>query len=162
MTGASHPARFPAPADGSLTPAMQAAFARDGYLVLESYVDPASCDALRERAEVLVAAFDPAGETTVFSTKTRAHSADDYFRGSGDKVRLFFEEDAIGEDGDVTVEKSRAINKIGHNRFRVPGNWHARRRILASWNRCCCSRCTSSSSRGSAARCCATRTAPSC
>jgi phytanoyl-CoA hydroxylase len=114
MTGASHPARFPAPADGSLTPAMQAAFARDGYLVLESYMDPASCDALRERAEVLVAAFDPAGETTVFSTKTRAHSADDYFRGSGDKVRLFFEEDAIGEDGDVTVEKSRAINKIGH------------------------------------------------
>jgi phytanoyl-CoA hydroxylase len=110
----THPVRFAAPDDGNLTSAMQAAFARDGYLVLQGYVDPAACDALRARAEALVEAFDPAEATTVFSTRTRAHSADGYFRESGDKIRLFFEEEAVGADGEITVEKSRAINKIGH------------------------------------------------
>lgn len=110
----AHPLRFPAPGDGALTDDMRAAFARDGYLVLRGYVDPDTCDALRERAEAIVDAFDPAEANTVFSTKTHAHSADDYFRGSGDKIRLFLEEEAVDGAGNVVVEKARAINKIGH------------------------------------------------
>ncbi|MCK5273865.1 MAG: phytanoyl-CoA dioxygenase family protein [Alphaproteobacteria bacterium] len=110
----TRPIRFPATANGHLTPAMLEAFARDGYLVLRGYVKPAACDALRARAGALVEAFDPAEARTVFSTKTRAHSTDDYFKESGDNIRLFFEEEAVGADGDITVKKSRAINKIGH------------------------------------------------
>jgi phytanoyl-CoA hydroxylase len=110
----THPAGFPAPADGGLTPEMRASYARDGYLVLRGYVDPAACDGLRERAGAIVGAFDPAEATTVFSTRTRAHSADAYFRGSGDKIRLFLEEEAVDADGNLVVEKARAVNKIGH------------------------------------------------
>lgn len=110
----THPVSFTAPADGHLTPEMQSACARDGYLVLRGYVDPAACDALRDRAAALVEAFDPAESKTVFSTRTRAHSKDAYFKESGDKVRMFFEEEAIDGNGEMTVEKSRAINKIGH------------------------------------------------
>ncbi len=110
----AHPIRFPAAVDGRLTQAMLKAFTRDGYLVLQGYVDPAACDALRARAEALVEAFDPAEARTVFSTTTRAHSADDYFKQSGDKIRLFFEEDAIDDRGNIVTKKSRSINKIGH------------------------------------------------
>src|SRR3546814_7827019 len=68
--GLSAPAaRFAAPGDGGLTAAMQAAYARDGFLVVEDMVAPADCDALMTRAEELVADFDPASVTSIFSTR---------------------------------------------------------------------------------------------
>ncbi len=43
-------------ARAALTAAQRAAFAADGFLVLPGFVDPAACDALRARADALVAA----------------------------------------------------------------------------------------------------------
>jgi phytanoyl-CoA hydroxylase len=47
-------------------------------------------------------------------TDTDAHVGDDYFLTSGDKVRFFFEPDAI-IDGTLSKPKHLAINKIGHS-----------------------------------------------
>lgn len=33
---------------------------------------------------------------------------------SGDKIRYFFEEGALNEKGELTVEKRHCLNKIGH------------------------------------------------
>lgn len=86
----------------SLDAAQRAAYARDGFLVLEDFVPTSDCDALQARAAELVAGFAPGPARTVFSTADQAHARDEYFRESGGAIRFFFEDDA------------RTLNKIGH------------------------------------------------
>ncbi|HVS83232.1 MAG TPA: phytanoyl-CoA dioxygenase family protein [Pyrinomonadaceae bacterium] len=90
------------------------AYERDGFLVLEDFVDQSACDSLRARAEELVRDFDPAGVVSIFSTHEQTRTSDDYFLESGDKIRLFLEENAFLPDGRLRQSKERSINKIGH------------------------------------------------
>ena len=85
-----------------------AAYARDGFLVLEGFLPSADCDALQARAAELVAGFDPGPVRSIFSTRDQGHAGDRYFRESGGAIRFFFEEHAT--DQPVAL----ALNKIGH------------------------------------------------
>ena len=73
-----------------------AAYARDGFLVLEGFLPPADCDALQARAAELVAGFDPGPARTIFSTRDQGHARRPLFprigrrhplllRGGGDR-----------------------------------------------------------------------------
>ncbi len=97
-----------------LTPEQRAQYDRDGFLILEDFVDDSACDRLRVRAAELVQDFDPSGVVSIFSTKEQNRHSDDYFLGSGDKIRFFFEEDAFTPEGELKQTKERSINKIGH------------------------------------------------
>jgi phytanoyl-CoA hydroxylase len=96
-----------------LTADERARFARDGYLVVPGFVPPAECEALVARARELVDAFDPR-EVSIFTTHEQTRTSDEYFLGSGDQVRFFFEEEAFGPDGRLRQAKALSINKIGH------------------------------------------------
>jgi phytanoyl-CoA hydroxylase len=89
------------------------AYERDGFFVLENFVSAESCDRLRARAAELVREFDPS-VVSVFSTHEQTRTSDDYFLGSGDQIRFFFEEDAFNPDGTLKQGKEQSINKIGH------------------------------------------------
>jgi phytanoyl-CoA hydroxylase len=86
----------------------------NGFLVLDHFVDEATCDQLRARAEELVHEFDPAEVVSIFSTHEQSRLTDEYFLTSGDKIRFFFEENAFNPDGSLKYEKEKSINKIGH------------------------------------------------
>jgi phytanoyl-CoA hydroxylase len=51
---------------------------------------------------------------TKFTTSEGDHIGDDYFLTSGDKIRYFLDEDAIDENGNLTRDKDKSVNKIGH------------------------------------------------
>jgi phytanoyl-CoA hydroxylase len=88
-------------------------FERQGFLVLPGFASAAACDALKARAEELVAGFQP--ETvSIFTTHEQTRTSDDYFLSSGDQVRFFFEESAFKPDGTLRQDKALSINKIGH------------------------------------------------
>ncbi len=62
----------------------------------------------------MVAAFDPQGVPSIFSTREQTRTSDEYFLESGDQIRFFFEEDAFDEHGTLRHSKTASINKIGH------------------------------------------------
>jgi len=82
---------------------MNAAYQRDGFLVVPDFLSAADCDALRAGAAELVAGFDPGPARTIFSTCDLGHARDRYFLESGGDIRFFFEEEAPDQ-----------LNKIGH------------------------------------------------
>ena len=91
-----------------------ASYKRDGFLVIEDFAGREECERLKRRAEDLVRDFDPRSGASIFSTREQTRVSDDYFLDSGDKIRFFFEEEALAPDGGLRYAKERSINKIGH------------------------------------------------
>ena len=98
----------------TLTDAQVEGFHRDGFTVVEGFVDGATCDRLRERAVELVDAWEPGVERTVFTTDEQERHSNREFLSSGGRIWCFFEDGALDEAGELTRPKELAINKIGH------------------------------------------------
>jgi phytanoyl-CoA hydroxylase len=97
-----------------LTPAQRDDWNRLGYLALPGFKTEPELAAVRERAQAIVEAFDPATGASRFSTRDRGLIADERLLASAEAVHCFFEEEALDDAGRLVVPKARSINKIGH------------------------------------------------
>jgi phytanoyl-CoA hydroxylase len=89
-------------------------YQNEGFLVLNDFVDPTACDALRDRVIEMIREFEPAEVASIFSTREQNRIADEYFLHSANNISFFFEENAFSSDGALKQDKELSINKIGH------------------------------------------------
>lgn len=89
-------------------------YTENGYLVINDFVEHQVCDTLIQKAQQLIAEFQPESTKTVFSAKDQRHAKHKYFLESGAKIHFFFEDGAIDENGNLKFDKQLCINKIGH------------------------------------------------
>jgi phytanoyl-CoA hydroxylase len=89
-------------------------FNKDGYLVVENFLEKEQRELLINRAKDMIDDFDPTSTSSIFTTNEQERASDEYFLKSGDQIRFFFEEKAIDSSGNFTVPKQQSINKIGH------------------------------------------------
>jgi phytanoyl-CoA hydroxylase len=91
-------------------------FKAQGTLLIPDFFDKETANNLINESNRLLDELDISTHPkTVFhgSDSDRTQTGDDYFLESGDKIRYFFEEKAF-QDGKLVVDKTKAINKIGH------------------------------------------------
>jgi phytanoyl-CoA hydroxylase len=101
---------------GRLTAAQLAQYRQDGFLVLPDFVPAALCLELRERALQLAREHvPPPDQATVFRADGASpHAAAQYFLGSGEAIRCFFEKDAFDAAGRLRAPAHLCLNKLGH------------------------------------------------
>lgn len=100
----------------ALTKEQVETFNKDGYLLVDDFLTSSECDALLRRTYEIVADVDlDQHPITTFSTREGEQAKrTDYFINSGDKVRFFFEEGALDEEGKLKFPVEKSLNKIGH------------------------------------------------
>ncbi|XP_014661763.1 PREDICTED: phytanoyl-CoA dioxygenase domain-containing protein 1-like [Priapulus caudatus] len=88
-------------------------FHEDGFLAIENFLSDDEINSMKTASKMLVDDMVPDEHKTIFKAGDKQKS-NDYFMNSTDKIRFFFEDEAIGPNGELLVEKHNGLNKIGH------------------------------------------------
>lgn len=87
----------------------------NGYAVIEGFLTEDEIATLHQAGENLCTDA-PKEERKVFSASRieakGAQNREEYFLNSSDKVRYFFEDGALDENGNLLVEATKALNKV--------------------------------------------------
>jgi len=98
----------------------RAPFDRDGFVKISAFATPKECEAMRQRMQELIAAWDPVTTKCTFCTdekeQEKEQGSSDYFLDSADRIHFFLEKGVAGEDGQLKpgIDKARSLNKVGH------------------------------------------------
>lgn len=101
--------------DGFLSSEQLERFNKDGYLLIENFLTESECDTLKKACQRIIQEADFSDiPKVIFDTIERKQASEEYFMGSVDKVRFFFEKGVFAVDGKLNCPKEKCLNKIGH------------------------------------------------
>jgi phytanoyl-CoA hydroxylase len=98
----------------------RAHFDLHGFVIIRGFWSAAGCDQQIAKMHELIDGWDPQKENpATFRTDEKqsdAQGSSDYFLDSADRIHFFAEVDAVGKDGTLRsdVTKATALNKVGH------------------------------------------------
>ncbi|XP_054273261.1 phytanoyl-CoA dioxygenase domain-containing protein 1 homolog isoform X2 [Macrosteles quadrilineatus] len=87
---------------------------QDGFLVLEDLFTENEVNELKSAGDKLTQEIPTDCRKCVFSTTQTQQSKDKYFLESADKISYFYEAGALNEGGELQVDPSVSLNKVGH------------------------------------------------
>ncbi|XP_030853176.1 phytanoyl-CoA dioxygenase domain-containing protein 1-like [Strongylocentrotus purpuratus] len=90
-------------------------FEKDGFLVVENFLTKEEVESLKTECHYIVQNMDPKQHARcMFETLENTQFQNEYFMTSGDKIRFFFEKEALDKEGNLLVDKHCSLNKVGH------------------------------------------------
>lgn len=84
-----------------------------GFAILPAFVPEEQVEAMKKRAREIASASNPEKLSIFQTSNEQQRTSDEYFLTSGDKVRCFFEQEAV-QEGQLALEREVCVNKIGH------------------------------------------------
>ncbi|XP_039309299.1 phytanoyl-CoA dioxygenase isoform X1 [Solenopsis invicta] len=89
-------------------------FHTNGYVVLEDFFRSEEIEELKACGEEFTNKLPPESERQIFDTIQLQQNKDKYFLDSANKISVFFESEALAEDGKLKVHPRVSLNKVGH------------------------------------------------
>ncbi|XP_055324894.1 phytanoyl-CoA dioxygenase domain-containing protein 1 homolog [Sitodiplosis mosellana] len=86
----------------------------NGFAVIEDFLTEEEANELHE-AGLELCKNAPENDRAVFNTENKSsHLKDKYFLNSANKIHYFYENGALDDQGNLLVNKSVSLNKVGH------------------------------------------------
>ncbi|XP_009598680.1 phytanoyl-CoA dioxygenase isoform X3 [Nicotiana tomentosiformis] len=105
---------------GNLSSEQLQFFDSNGYLVLESFANPAEIESLRKRMEQMLDEFDCSSTASIFSTKNQQQTTNDHFFESAEKISFFWEalheKDPVFNKFSSSDKVSGMLRSLGYQR----------------------------------------------